>query len=132
MEFAFNGVADFSQMGAGFVVAHLPNGEWSGPAFFQWHGELSFEADPLPVKMHCQNGQLRDPTGCCVGVGGGITFGVSKADTVIILNTERALAQYQSRDMNFKFGESTGHVDTCHGAHCMSMLCYPGLVDIMM
>jgi len=30
---------------------------------------------------------------------------VSKADTVIILNTERALAQYQSRDMNFKFGE---------------------------
>ena len=43
--------------------------------------------------------------GHCLGVGGGITFGVSKADTVIILNTERALAQYQSRDMNFKFGE---------------------------
>ena len=25
------------QVGSGFVVAHLPNGDWSAPAFFKWH-----------------------------------------------------------------------------------------------
>jgi len=29
---------------------------------------------------------------------------VSKAETVIVLNSERALSQYQSADMDFKFG----------------------------
>jgi lipid-binding SYLF domain-containing protein len=24
-------------VGSGFVVAHLPNGDWSAPAFFKWH-----------------------------------------------------------------------------------------------
>lgn len=63
------------QMGSGFVVAHLPDGSWSAPAFFKWHA-----------------------------AGGGLTLGVSRAETVIVLNTERALAQYQSADMDFKFG----------------------------
>jgi len=63
------------QAGAGFVIAHLPSGEWSSPAFFKFHG-----------------------------VGGGITLGVSRAETVIVLNSERALAQYQSADFDFKFG----------------------------
>ncbi len=30
--------------------------------------------------------------------------GVSRAETVIVLNTDRALAQYQSAAMDFKFG----------------------------
>lgn len=51
-------------------------GSWSSPAFFKFHG-----------------------------VGGGLTLGVSRADTVIVLNSDRALAQYQSADFNFKFGE---------------------------
>jgi lipid-binding SYLF domain-containing protein len=63
------------QMGSGFVVSHLPDGAWSAPAFFKWHA-----------------------------AGGGLTFGVSKAETVIVLNSERALAQYQSAEMDFKFG----------------------------
>lgn len=50
-------------------------GSWSSPAFFKFHG-----------------------------VGGGLTLGVSRADTVIVLNSDRALAQYQSADFNFKFG----------------------------
>lgn len=29
---------------------------------------------------------------------------MSRAETVIVLNSERALAQYQSADMDFKFG----------------------------
>lgn len=63
------------QMGSGFVVSHLPDGSWSAPAFFKWHA-----------------------------AGGGLTLGVSKAETVIVLNSERALSQYQSADMDFKFG----------------------------
>jgi lipid-binding SYLF domain-containing protein len=63
------------QVGSGFVVAHLPNGDWSAPAFFKWHA-----------------------------AGGGITLGISRAETVIVLNTDKALAQYQSPDMDFKFG----------------------------
>ena len=50
-------------------------GSWSAPAFFKFHG-----------------------------LGGGLTFGVSRADTVIILNSARALDQYRSPDHDFKFG----------------------------
>ena len=35
--------------------------------------------------------------------GGGLTLGVSKADTVMVLNTEAALAQFK-RDTDFKLG----------------------------
>lgn len=63
------------QMGAGFVVSHLPDGNWSAPVFIKWHA-----------------------------AGGGLTLGVSKASTVIVLNSARALAQYQSSELDFKFG----------------------------
>jgi lipid-binding SYLF domain-containing protein len=89
-------------MGAGFVIAHLPDGAWSAPAFFQWHGRLSVQHLLLLAVL------LSSPSHrhwIVAGVGGGITFGISKADSVIILNSDRALAQYASRDMNFKFGE---------------------------
>lgn len=63
------------QVGSGFVIAHQPDGNWSAPAFFKWHA-----------------------------AGGGFTLGISRAETVIVLNTDKALAQYQSADMDFKFG----------------------------
>lgn len=63
------------QMGSGFVISHLPDGSWSAPVFIKWHA-----------------------------AGGGITLGVSKASTVIVLNSDRAMSQYKSSEIDFKFG----------------------------
>eukprot|EP00891_Asterochloris_glomerata_P000906 jgi/Astpho2/906/Aster-x0461 len=62
------------QKGSGFIVGKTPDGAWSGPSFFDWHA-----------------------------AGGGLTLGVSKADTVMVLNTEAALEQFK-RDTDFKLG----------------------------
>lgn len=63
------------QRGAGFVIAHLPDGSWSAPAFFTW-----------------------------TAAGGGLTLGVSKVDTLIVLNTDKAMEPYLHPEGSFKFG----------------------------
>jgi hypothetical protein len=89
-------------VGSGFVVAHLPNGDWSAPAFFKWHaagGGITLGARML--------------TSCCctacasAGAGGKhsasvrpcpaehqsstllFRAGISRAETVIVLNTDK-------------------------------------------
>lgn len=118
----FAGLAG-TQVGSGFVVSHLRDGSWSAPAFFKWHaagGGLtlgvmlccnsvshlvrSTNGTPEPcASILCRRSSPSDtsgqsvPTtsaGFCLATGE-MPLESSRAETVIVLTADRALAQHR-------------------------------------